>query len=114
VVHYKPPNGVEICDEALVIPGEDPDAHTGTDKPLRILSDFCIFDPRHNNEVVILSSMEEADGADRQFEGAGSAIPLLENEEDEGQEDDIIDNQAVYVALESIWHFSVNYSVDNE
>ncbi|KAG6881334.1 hypothetical protein C0993_001909 [Termitomyces sp. T159_Od127] len=77
----------------LVIIGEDPfndeDEEGDPDaKPVRVLSDFAIYDPKHGNEMVPLSSIEEDDGVDRQFEAEGIVFPYYQNDEDEGQEED--------------------------
>lgn len=83
-------------------------------KPVRILSDFTIFDPRHNNELVSLVEIEHADSVmDREFEGAGHVRPLLEDE-DEGQEEDVDGQQCVArLRLSAILRYWTDYKEDN-
>ncbi|KAG6901728.1 hypothetical protein C0995_008696 [Termitomyces sp. Mi166 len=83
----------ELESADLVIIGEDPFADEDEKddpnaKPVRVLSDFAIYDPNHGCEMVLLSSIEEDDGVDRQFEAEGIVLPYYQNDEDEGQEDD--------------------------
>lgn len=82
----------ELESADLAIIGEDPftDGDEGDPdaKPVRVLSDFAIYDPKHGSEMVPLSSIEEDDGVDRQFEAEGFVSPYYQNDEDEGQEDD--------------------------
>lgn len=105
--------------ENLVLPGEDPDvyesddgsANREQDKIIRILTDFSVFDSRHRNEMVTLSAIEEDDGVDRKFEGAGIVLPYAINEEDEGQEDEL-ENRPQYVRLGHILRYSVDYALE--
>jgi DNA (cytosine-5)-methyltransferase 1 len=106
----------------LVITGEDPDvvddgSDSGVDrlqdKPIRVLTDFSIFDPKHRNEMVSLVAIEQDDGLDRQFEGAGFVAPYLINEEDEGQEDGL-EGELQYVRLGAILRFTLDYTGQNE
>ncbi|KAG6840764.1 hypothetical protein C0991_004549 [Blastosporella zonata] len=71
-----------IADEREDEEDDDPDA-----KPIRVLTDFAIYDPKHNNEMVLLNAIEEDDGVDRQFEAEGAMLPYFPNEEDEGDEE---------------------------
>ncbi|EGO05372.1 hypothetical protein SERLA73DRAFT_68986 [Serpula lacrymans var. lacrymans S7.3] len=88
VSHYHhQPNEIRETKDFVVF-GEDPDEDDDGSKPVRSLSDFSIFDPNHDNEMVLLTALEEDDGViDRHFEGAGIVAPIFENDEDEGQED---------------------------
>ena len=105
----------ELIENAqLIITGEDPeDGLDEGEKPIRLLSDFSIFDPKHRNEFVSLAAIEEDDGADRQIEGAGLVMPYFVNEEDEGQDEETeIDPQ--YVRLGGILRYSVDYAKESE
>lgn len=106
----------------LVITGEDADnleleSESGADrlhdKPIRVLTDFSIFDPKHRNEMVSLAAIEHDDGLDRQFEGAGFVAPYLINEEDEGQEDGL-EGELQYVRLSAILRYTLDYTGQNE
>ena len=97
----------------LVITGEDPDGLDEGEKPIRLLSDFSIFDPKHRNEFVSLAAIEDDDGVDRQFEGVGMVMPYFVSEEDEGQDEETeIDPQ--YVRLGAILRYTVDYTQESE
>ncbi|TFK68239.1 S-adenosyl-L-methionine-dependent methyltransferase [Pluteus cervinus] len=98
--------------EAEVIEGETEDVLDGDDKPIRLLSEFAFFDPRHKSEFITLDSIEDDDGMDREFEGAGYILPYI-NDEDEGQEDGIEFAQQ-YVRLGAILRYSVDYTKESE
>jgi DNA (cytosine-5)-methyltransferase 1 len=115
--YRKPDNRKEIREtDKLVIQGEDPDEDEDEEdsdqKPIRLLDDFAIFDPKHGHEMVTLDALEQDDGVDRQFEAAGLVTAYYENDEDEGQEDG--DTEPLYVNLSAILRYSVDYSMDAE
>lgn len=91
--------------------GEDEDEDS---KPVRVLSDFVIFDPRHDNELVSLDEIEKSDATmDREFEGAGNVRPLLEDE-DEDQDDDVEGQQdVVRLRLSAILRYWTDYKEDS-
>lgn len=120
---YTDPTGdLETAD--LVLAGEDPflgeDADSADDsKPVRVLTDFVLYDPTHRGEVLSLSAIEEDDGVDRQFEAAGVAFPYVANEEDEGQEDDgggggVDADEVKKLKLGAVLRYSFNYTLPNE
>ncbi|PPQ99529.1 hypothetical protein CVT24_005319 [Panaeolus cyanescens] len=114
---YKPPQGKPQPTwetEDLVLPGEEPldvDDTPGPDgddtKPIRRLANFSIFDPLHSDEFVSLHMLELNDGVDRHFEAVGYALPLYENDEDEGQEESL---NLVLVRLSAILRCSVDWT----
>ncbi|OCH84951.1 S-adenosyl-L-methionine-dependent methyltransferase, partial [Obba rivulosa] len=112
---YKP-DPEDLSERAdLVIYGEDRgEDEDPTLKPVRILSDFCIFDPNHDMEVVSLDLLQQSDGvAGRHFEAAGLVSPEFLNEEDEGQEDGIDESQDFNfqrLRTSAILNFSFDYS----
>jgi hypothetical protein len=97
----------------LVVFGEDgPDESAPEDeKPVRVLTDFTVFDPKHNNELISLGVLEEEeDISDRHVEGAGIVSAYVVNE-DEGQEDDIDEPmETLYVRLGAILRFSIDFT----
>lgn len=104
----------------LVVAGEDLDDEYGSDeedndhnKPIRILTSFSIFNPKHRNEMVSLTAMEEEDGIDREFEAAGYVMPWFINEEDEGQEDGL-GNAPQYVRLGAILRYTFDCTKESE
>lgn len=101
-----------VEDSELVITGEDPE--DGLDeKPIRLLSDFSIFDPKHRNEFVSLAAIEEDDGEDRQFEAAGMVMPYFVSEEDEGQDEET-EIEPQYVRLSAVLRYTVDYAQESE
>ncbi|KAF9469568.1 S-adenosyl-L-methionine-dependent methyltransferase [Collybia nuda] len=104
----------------LVIVGEDfEDGYDPSDedqeisKPIRVLTSFSIFDPRHRNEMVSLNVIEEEDAIDREFEAAGYVVPLFINEEDEGQEDGLED-MFQYVRLGAILRYTFDFTIESD
>jgi hypothetical protein len=74
-------------------------ADTEEDKPVRLLHDWAVFDARPSKDaggalaltLISLRALDDAlDSTDVECapEGAGTASPYCENEEDAGQEDD--------------------------
>jgi hypothetical protein len=115
IVEYYQRRPEELVEDAeLVIAGEDPeDGLAEGEKPIRLLSDFSIFDPKHRNEFMSLAAIEEDDGVDRQFECAGMVMPYFVSEEDEGQDEETeIDPQ--YVRLGAILRYTIDYTQESE
>lgn len=119
-VYYEVPTELDDVptDETadLILVGEELDDSDDNDlRPIRTLTNFCIFDPKHGDELVSLAAMEEADGLDRHFSGAGFVGRCLDgedkNDEDEGQEDE---EPAVYVHLSSILRVSFDMYLKDE
>ena len=80
-----------------------------------LLTDFSIFDPTHDNELVSLSLLEKGDpDMDRAFEGVGDAREFLLDDEDAGQEDDLGEPETTRIRLGAIFHFSVDYTREDE
>jgi DNA (cytosine-5)-methyltransferase 1 len=63
--------------------------------------------------MVSLATIEQDDGLDRQFEGAGFVTPYLINEEDEGQEDGL-EGELQYVRLGAILRYTLDYTEETE
>ncbi|KAA1471594.1 S-adenosyl-L-methionine-dependent methyltransferase, partial [Dentipellis sp. KUC8613] len=90
---YTPHPGDILEQQDTHIFGEDADAADADGNedgiPVRVLTDFVLFDPSRTNELVSPALLESVDDvAGRQFEGAGAVAPYYVNEEDEGLEDD--------------------------
>ncbi|KAH9942756.1 S-adenosyl-L-methionine-dependent methyltransferase [Amylocystis lapponica] len=116
-LRYSPQHG-DIKEKAsTVIAGEDQDDYDNdsTDnKPVRILSEFCVFDPIHDMEVISLSLLDDSDGVeDRHFQAAGYVSPLFLNEEDAGQEDEL-DENLQHLQTTAIFRWSLDYTRPNE
>ncbi len=108
-----------IEDPNLVIHGENDNDELFEDgaddqKPIRVLDDFAIFDPKHGCEMVMLDALERDDGVDRQFEAAGMVSSYYENDEDDGQHDEAPEAQPLRVMLTAILRFTINYAVETE
>lgn len=123
IAQYYIPKRDEVLESKLVVPGEDPedeyvephDRNTDNEenKPIRLLSNFTFFDPKHNMEMVSLGVMEEIGEANHHVEGAGIVQQLLGNEEDEGQEDDL-DEELHICRLGAILRHFVDFSKPHE
>ncbi|KAJ7608113.1 S-adenosyl-L-methionine-dependent methyltransferase [Mycena polygramma] len=97
---YYEPNRVIIVESAVYrAPGEDgPATHA---KPLRILSNYCVFEPAARNELVPLDALEFGLN-DRQFAAVGIVLVHWEDEEDYEQEDGANANEEDYVRLNDV------------
>lgn len=113
VEYYQKRREEFIENNKLVVIGEDPEDLDEGEKPMRLLSDFSIFDPKQRNEFVSLAAIEEDDGVDRQFEGAGMVMPYFVNEEDEGQDEET-DVEPQYIRLSAILRYTVDYAKESE
>ncbi|CAL1693859.1 unnamed protein product [Somion occarium] len=98
----------------LIIIGEDTEAvpEESNNKPIRLLSDFVIYDPKHGNELISLLDLENGD-VDREFQAAGLVAPVFVNEEDAGQEDDE-DVPVQRLRTSAIFRFSLDYTQFDE
>ncbi|KZT70140.1 S-adenosyl-L-methionine-dependent methyltransferase [Daedalea quercina L-15889] len=77
----------DLYEEAdTVIFGEDPDDARDGGLPVRVLSDFSIFDPKADYQLL---SLDEENTHRHELEAGGFVSPVYANEEDEGQEDDV-------------------------
>lgn len=84
-------------------------------KPVRLLTNFAIFDPRHKCELVSLGEIEKSNMLDREFEGAGDVKPFSENDEDEGQDEDLMDGEDAgqRIRLSAILRYWTDYTQDD-
>lgn len=102
----------------LALPDEDPDDELGGEtKPVRVLTDFTVFDPKHRNEMVTLDILETPDMVDRELVVVGYAKPHFDdrNSEDEGQEDDWeVEEAEVLLELSAILRCDIDYLSDHD
>ncbi|KAF9444348.1 S-adenosyl-L-methionine-dependent methyltransferase [Macrolepiota fuliginosa MF-IS2] len=88
------------------------------EKPIRLLTEFTIFDSRHRNEYVVLSKIEEEDGVDRRFEAAGWVVPFYVDEGDliggDGEGGGGDDIEPVYMRIAPILRYSVDWTKDRD
>ena len=102
------------------MPGEDPDDYVDEEaKPVRILSDFAIFDPRHGRafELISLELLHDTAKTDHHFEAAGNVSPVYLNEEDAGQEDGVMDGEKPdlqRLRTSAIFRYFIDYQVADE
>lgn len=82
-------------------------------KPVRVLQNFSIYDPKNRNKYIKLSALEDNDGVERHFEAEGIVSPVM-NEEDAGQEDDVGGESAMLLSLSSILRYTLNFQERNE
>ncbi|KAJ7755004.1 hypothetical protein DFH07DRAFT_822537 [Mycena maculata] len=87
VAYYKAPRRYIIETAEYRAAGEeiDPRLH----KPVRVLQNFCVFDPSNRNELVTLDAVETLEEPQRQYAAAGIVLLLDEDDEDYGQEDGV-------------------------
>ncbi|KAJ3571618.1 hypothetical protein NP233_g3648 [Leucocoprinus birnbaumii] len=91
-------------------------------KPIRILTDFTIFDTRHRNELVIFSKIEDEDGVDRRFEVAGLVVPYYVDEEDlVGEDGDeggngrgVEEVEPIYMRVGPVLGYSIDWTKDKD
>ena len=103
-------------DEEGSSPSTQPRSRTDGDKPIRLLTDFTIFDTRHRNEYVVLSQIEEEEGVDRRFEATGWAVPSYADEqdlmgEDEGAGEEVV--EPVFMHIGPVLGYSIDWRQDN-
>ncbi|KAI8998552.1 S-adenosyl-L-methionine-dependent methyltransferase [Trametes punicea] len=115
-----PPTPDDVKEDAnTVIFGEDPLERNGAadanSKPVRALSDFSVFDPLGEFELISLKLLDEESAQPRQFEAAGVVAPVFLNEEDEGQEDGLDDEEVAQwkpqrLRTSAIFRYTVDYT----
>lgn len=92
----------------MIIFGEDLEDDDGS-KPVRVLTDFVIFDIKHDNEIVSLDALDDRT-IERQLEAVGYVAPAYINEEDAGQDDDVSDDaEKQRLRTSVIWNFEIEY-----
>ena len=88
-LQYQPPSNVIAFQETadLLVEGEDEsEAPDPNSKPVRILTDFVIFDPKHGSEMISLEALEDPDGLDRDFVAAGRVAAYMAEGDDDEEE----------------------------
>lgn len=92
----------------LRIWGEDDDPDEDT-KPVRVINDFCVFDPVSHYNFLSLEEMDSSNGTDRHFEAAGYVGPKSTelSDEDYGQEDE--EEYGQYLHLGALLRWSPSY-----
>jgi hypothetical protein len=95
-----------------MVVGEDMDAvgYDADEKPVRILSSFCFFDSKRDMEMVSLSAMDDHEGIDWNFEGAGIVTPFQLDDDDDG---DIMGDKP-FIRFKSIMRYNIDYSKKDE
>uniref|UniRef100_A0A0W0FBK8 DNA (cytosine-5-)-methyltransferase n=1 Tax=Moniliophthora roreri TaxID=221103 RepID=A0A0W0FBK8_MONRR len=108
--YYRSPRNIEVIEESRnLFDNEDPEDE---DKPVRLLSNFSVFDIRHRNEFISLSLLEDDDTIDREIQAAGYATEqsVEHAEEDEGQAEDFgPGSDGLFVKLTTIRGFYIDY-----
>ena len=91
---------------------DDEEDSSEENKPVRVLSNFVIFDPAHGNEFVSLDELLNGDNS-RQFEAVGYVAPMYANEEDAAQDDDVVkDASKQVIRTTAIFDFMMDYTSD--
>ena len=101
--------------EWTVIWGEDPDERlvNVSDKPVRILHDFVLFDPK-SYKYIPLNYLHDPEGRNYDFEAAGYASPVFVNEEDAVEDEDEDEEPQRRLRTSSVFSYSVDYTNANE
>ncbi|KAJ7204406.1 S-adenosyl-L-methionine-dependent methyltransferase [Mycena pura] len=109
--YYEPSRRHEI-EETLDYraPGEEADPERNDKKPIRVLSNFCVFEPAEKNKLVSLDALE--DGS-RDFSAVGMVLLPDEDDEDYGQYAPFEDDDMDIVRLNDIALCPFDYSADN-
>ena len=109
-LQYAPgPN--DIYEKAdTVILGEEPDDAGQRDLPVRVLTDFCIFDRKDDFQFC---SLNDENLRMHVLEAAGFVSPVYANEEDEGQEDDV-EEDLQRLRTSTIQQYSLDYESRDE
>lgn len=104
---YRAPEGVDIlpeCVDGELAPlwGEvTPDNDT---KPIRLLTEFCIYDANDPHAFV---SLKELEGNTSPFKAAGYVAPKTDlNDEDEAQEEEDPEDYRQYIELSALSRWS--------
>lgn len=90
------------------------------EKPIRLITEFTIFDSRHRNEYVVLSKIEEEDGVDRKFEVAGWVVPFYVDEDElvggDGDEGGGGDDEVepIYMRIGPVLRYTIDWTKDKE
>ncbi|THH08718.1 hypothetical protein EW146_g8903 [Bondarzewia mesenterica] len=118
VVRYshRPDEVVEQRDTIVLgedFPDDDDDDDDGDgdrEIPIRLLSDFCIFDTTRDNAMVsLLGELDDLSG--RNCQAAGIVMPYFLNEEDAGQEeDDDEDDVPLRLRLSKVDGWTIDYA----
>lgn len=108
------PRTDEVPEDKLHISLDEDSEDSSEDKPIRLLSNFCIFDPKHKNQIISLEELEKDDSDfDREVEAVGDVRSYVLNDEDAGQEDDLVDEFA-RARLTAIMRFTIDYTKEDE
>lgn len=108
--YFKPPPSLVVETAEYRAPGEDPepDDRNHGQKPIRVLSNYCVFDPENRNEFVLLDALELDDG--RRYAAVG--VVLLEDEDDEdyAQEDGVdVEDAGDHLRLDGVGLAPLDY-----
>ncbi|KAI0324519.1 S-adenosyl-L-methionine-dependent methyltransferase [Cubamyces sp. BRFM 1775] len=118
------PSPQDIKESAnTLIFGEDPlerDESAADSKPIRALSDFTVFDPSREFEMISLALLDTDQSGKHHFEAAGAVAPVFLNEEDEGQEDvlDGVDDSDISnlqrLRTSAIFRYTIDYAKSDD
>ncbi|CAK5264465.1 unnamed protein product [Mycena citricolor] len=108
LVYFEPPPNLIVEDRHFRVDGEeDYDGNDG--KPIRILSNFCIFEPAARNQCVSPRELE-ARSPSREFSAVGIPFLLHEDEDDHAEQEN---DEEEFLSLSNIRLCPLDYSTDN-
>ncbi|KAG9223174.1 hypothetical protein PLEOSDRAFT_155087 [Pleurotus ostreatus PC15] len=104
---------IDEYDQDLVISGEEPPEPGATDKPVRFLTYFSVFDPRHHSEMVSIAELEEVDATkDRDFVATGFVSAFVEGDDEDEGEDEEKEAGMPFVRLGSLFRYYLDAEND--
>lgn len=103
---------------ATVLEGEGQDEELDpaagcSDKPVRVLHGFVLFDSKRDYEYIPLNYLHDPEGRGRNFEAAGNVTPAFLNDvdEDAAQDEDLNgDYTPTRFRTSSVFNYSVDYT----
>lgn len=90
----------------------DPEENGQEKKPIRVLSDFALFDPKRNLQLMSLEALD--DNPRGHYEAAGYVTPVFVNEEDAGQEDEDEEDVMQRLRTSRVLRYSFDCTVADE
>ncbi|RDX51125.1 S-adenosyl-L-methionine-dependent methyltransferase [Lentinus brumalis] len=113
---YEPSPDDNVETNSTIVFGEDPlERHDLTDKPVRILHDYVVFDPLNDFEFIPLDFLDDASQKGRGFEAAGFVAPLFLDDDDDAESDEEDSVQDLpRLRTSAIWQYSIDYTTADD
>ncbi|KAF6754216.1 S-adenosyl-L-methionine-dependent methyltransferase [Ephemerocybe angulata] len=119
--YYNPPKGSpEPVKETVDLALQGEDGGELNELPVRILTNFTIYDPKNANELINLDVLENKERQARQVVVIGHAKAHFDerDSEDEGQEEDLDEGgegeDYVFLELSTVFRYTIDYGKCND